>query len=147
MPAGLHDDQQFGEFGLSNDEGAARKRASLAADFTAQVEAKRARLAAQEAAEREAAAHETEQDLGQAAAEDDTTQEVADRADAQLSDAEQPSGDEQSTPAIEERVFSERVAYGDVRHMSKNFYKGLIASIVVVIVIVIAIVILGRTSL
>ena len=36
MPAGLHDDQQFGEFGLSNDEGAARKRASLAADFTAQ---------------------------------------------------------------------------------------------------------------
>ena len=143
MPAGLHDDQQFGEFGLSNDEGAARKRASLAANFTAQVEAKRARLAAQEAAEREAVAHDAEQE----AAQNDATQGVADRADAQLSDAEQPSGDEQSTPAIEERVFSERVAYGDVRHMSKNFYKGLIASIVVVIVIVIAIVILGRTSL
>ena len=143
MPAGLHDDQQFGEFGLSNDEGAARKRASLAADFTAQVEAKRARLAAQEAAEREAVAYDAEQD----AAQNDATQEVADRTDAQLSDTEQPSGIEQPAPAIEERVFSERVAYGDVRHMSKNFYKGLIASIVVVIVIVIAIVILGRTAL
>jgi flagellar biosynthesis GTPase FlhF len=144
MPAGLRDDQQFGEFGLSNDEGASRKRASLAADFAAQVEAKRARLAAHEAAEREAVAYDAEQDD---AAQNDAAQEIADRADAQPSDAEQPSGDEQSTPAIEERVFSERVAYGDVRHMSKNFYKGLIASIVVVIVIVIAIVILGRTSL
>lgn len=138
MPAGSHDDQQFGEFGLSNDAGAARKRAGLAADFEAQVAAKRARIAAQEAAEREAA------------------EEVdAARADAALEGAGQVAGDsegqspdgEQLPSAVEERAFSERVAYGDVRHMSKNFYKGLIASIVVVIVIVAAIIILGRTAL
>lgn len=137
MPAGSHDDQQFGEFGLSNDAGAARKRAGLAADFEAQVAAKRARIAAQEAAEREAAEADGE------------------RADAALEGAGQVAGDsegqspdgEQLPSAVEERAFSERVAYGDVRHMSKNFYKGLIASIVVVIVIVAAIIILGRTAL
>lgn len=137
MPAGSHDDQQFGEFGLSNDAGAARKRAGLAADFEAQVAAKRARIAAQEAAEREAAEADGE------------------RADAALEGAGRAAGDskgqspegEQLPSAIEERAFSERVAYGDVRHMSKNFYKGLIASIVVVIVIVAAIIILGRTAL
>ena len=120
MIEGLHDDQQFGEFGLSNDEGAARKRASLAADFEAQVAAKRAAKAAQENAAREA---------------------MQSSADEQAADSGEP------LPLVDERVFSERVAYVDVRHMSKNFYKGLIASIVVVIVIVIAIVILGRTSL
>ena len=125
MPAGLHDDQQFGEFGLSNDEGAARKRAGLAADFEAQVAAKRARIAAQEEAGQDAA--------GQVGVKSPD-------------DALSPDG-EQTSPAIEERVFSERVAYGDVRHMSKSFYKGLIASIVVVVIIVAVIVILGRTAL
>ena len=74
-------------------------------------------------------------------------QDVADQAGMQSpDDALSPDG-EQTSPAIEERVFSERVAYGDVRHMSKNFYKGLIASVVVVVIIVAVIVILGRTAL
>lgn len=137
MPAGSHDDQQFGEFGLSNDAGAARKRAGLAADFEAQVAAKRARIAAQEAAEREAA----EADAARADAALEGSGQAAGQAESKSPDGEQlPS-------AVEERAFSERVAYGDVRHMSKNFYKGLIASIVVVIVIVAAIIILGRTAL
>ena len=125
MIDGLHDDQQFGEFGLSNDEGAARKRASLVADFEAQVEAKRAVKAAQEAAEKKNAVKE----------------------DAQSSEAKHPTDSEEPSPVVDERVFSERVAYGDVRHMSKNFYKGLIASVVVVVIVVIAIFILVQTNL
>ena len=111
MPDQLHDDQRFGEFGLSNDEGAARKRASLAADFEAQIEAKRAERAE---SERE---HEATAD---------------------------------SAPApgtIEERAFSERVSYGDVRRLSKSFYKGLIASVVVVVLVVIAIIVLSPAAL
>ncbi|MDO5117689.1 MAG: hypothetical protein Q4D34_04300 [Eggerthellaceae bacterium] len=120
MIEGLHDDQQFGEFGLSNDEGAARKRASLAADFEAQVAAKRAAKAAQEDAAQKA---------------------MQSPVDGREADSAEPS------PSVDERVFSERVAYGDVRHMSKNFYKGLIASVVVVVIVVIAVVILGQASL
>ena len=145
MPEGLHDDQQFGEFGLSNDEGAARKRASLAADFAAQVEAKRAAKAAAEAATAKAAAEEAA--FAETAPSDLAAQEDAVQAEEQSPDIADATNSGQPSAAVDERVFSERVAYGDVRHMSKNFYKGLIASIVVVVIVVVAIVILAQASL
>ena len=139
MPEGLHDDQRFGEFGLSNDEGAARKRASLTADFEAQVAAKRAAKAAHEAEAQDAAAPEA---AGQPAAHEDAARTAGQSSrPAPAAEPEQPAG------TVDQRAFSDRVAYGDVRHMSKNFYKGLIASIVVVIIVVVAIVILGQASL